>query len=106
MHTTNIAARVAAAFMVKNPEHELRGETIFAGKISEYEREVKRLQKEWLEAHNKAEAMPSGRAKGLAFHAQSQIGKAGKLARLRLEVAKYLKKQGLTKITFNGRESL
>ena len=95
-----LAAKVDDNFLLKNPHKELRGETIEVSKIPEYEKAVKALGAQYTAAKERLDALPSGKLKGMAGHALAQIGKEGRRARMRLEVAKAMKTKGVTKSKF------
>lgn len=95
-----LAAKVKDNYLLKNPHKELKGETIEVSKIPSYEKSVKSLEDQYKAAKKKLDSMPSGKAKGMAGRELANIGKEGRKARMRLEIAKAMKAKNINKSTF------
>ncbi len=92
--------RVASNYLLKDPHKALKGETILAANITEYEAEVKRLANVYQKAKKKLDTTPSGKAKGMAGYELSKIGLEGQKARMRLEIAKKMREKSITQAKF------
>jgi hypothetical protein len=102
----SIASRVATrwtiskTFLLKDPQKELKGETLEVSKLSQYESDVKKLAADYKKQKELLDSLPSGKAKGLAGHALARIGTEGRKARARVEIAKTMKSRGINRATF------
>lgn len=104
----SIAQRVATMvlakdyFIVTNPLSELKGETLETSKLPGYERALQEVTQDYREKYDKLQGqktpgISNPRAGGLGRELQV-LRRKGTKARARVEVAKWMKKQGITKL--------
>jgi hypothetical protein len=86
--------------LMKNPQDVLKGETIDALKLKQYEAELAKAEKAYTEQKKVLDDTGSGAAKGREGQSLAKLGEAKRKAQARVQAAKQLQKAGLSKVSY------